>query len=139
MSFATDSTGVLQLPDEAWQIRELLARVAWFNRLRLIAAASVIWLVAVATHVLSIIDNPWPLYGLGSLIVVVDGCYLLFFARLSRLQLPSVRRHVFLQIGIDLMILTALLHLTGGITNPLVMFYMFHAFIALEWLKALGW
>jgi signal transduction histidine kinase len=37
---------------------------------------------------------------------------------------------VFVQIAIDLLILTALLHFTGGITNPLALFYLFHAFIA---------
>ena len=123
-------TGLLPLPDEARQIRDLLSQVTWFNRLRLIAAAGVIWLTALATHVLSVVIDPWPLYSLGGLIAFVDGCYMLFFDRLSRLSLQAVRRHVFLQIGIDLIILTALLHYTGGVTNPLVLFYMFHAFIA---------
>ena len=130
MSVTSDPTGVLPLPDEARQVRDLLSQVAWFNRLRLIAAAGVIWLTALATHVLSVVDNPWPLYSLGGLIAFVDGCYMLFFDRLSRLPLQAVRRHVFLQIAIDLIILTALLHYTGGVTNPLVLFYMFHAFIA---------
>ncbi|MEC7584029.1 MAG: ATP-binding protein [Planctomycetota bacterium] len=126
----SNPTGVLPLPDEARQIRDLLSQVAWFNRLRLIAAAGVIWLTALATHVLSVVADPWPLYSLGALIAFVDGCYMLFFDRLSGMSLQAVRRHVFLQIAIDLIILTALLHYTGGVTNPLVMFYMFHAFIA---------
>jgi signal transduction histidine kinase len=120
----------LPLPDEARQARDLLSQVAWFNRLRLLAAVSVVWLTALATHALGIVADPWPLYSLGALIAAVDGAYMLFFARLSRLPATAVRRHVFLQIVIDLLILTALLHYTGGITNPLVLFYLFHAFIA---------
>src|SRR5690606_29962580 len=41
-----------------------------------------------------------------------------------------LRRHVDVQIGVDLLILTALLHFSGGVTNRLVLFYIFHSFIA---------
>lgn len=117
-------------PDDARRVEDLLVQVQWFNRLRLLAAASVIWLTALATHGLDIVSNPWPLYMLGGTIALVDGCYMLYYPRLYRLPLRAVRGHVFVQIGIDLLILTALLHFTGGITNPLVLFYLFHAFIA---------
>ncbi len=119
-----------RLPDEARRTRDMLSQVAWFNRLRLLAGATVIWLTALACHGLGIVANPWPLYGLGGLILVIDGLYLLSFPRLSRASARAVQRHVDLQIGIDLLILTALLHQSGGITNPLVLFYLFHTFIA---------
>lgn len=118
------------LPDEARRTAEILSQIAWFNRLRLLAGATVVWLTALAAHGLAVVHNPWPLYGLGSLILVVDGVYLLWFPRLAGLSARRVRRHVDLQIAIDLLILTTLLHFTGGITNPLVSFYLFHAFIA---------
>jgi signal transduction histidine kinase len=127
---ASPAKPVLSLPDEARRARDLLAQIGWFNRLRLLAAAVVIWLTGMATHVLDLIEDPWPLYLLGALIAFVDGCYMLLYPRLSTMRVGSVRAHVFVQIAIDLLILTALLHHTGGITNPLVMFYMFHAFIA---------
>lgn len=120
----------LLIPDEAREHSALLSQVAWFNRLRLIVAAGVIWLCALATHALDLIADPWPLYMLGAAIVCVDGIYILRFARLSRSRLSSVRRHVYLQIAVDILILTALLHYSGGITNPLALFYLFHAFIA---------
>lgn len=120
----------LILPDEVRQTRALLAQLAWFNRLRLFAAFTVVWFTAVATHLLGVVRDPWPLYGLGCLIALVDGCYMLLFPRLARMPTRAVRGHVFVQISIDLLILTAMLHLTGGITNPLVLFYLFHAFIA---------
>ncbi len=130
MNTASPAKPVLSLPDEARRARDLLAQIGWFNRLRLLAAAVVIWLTGMATHVLDLIEDPWPLYLLGALIAFVDGCYMLLYPRLSTMRVGSVRAHVFVQIAIDLLILTALLHHTGGITNPLVMFYMFHAFIA---------
>lgn len=120
----------LRLPDEAREHGALLSQVAWFNRLRLIVAAGVIWLCALATHAFDLIEDPWPLYLLGTTIIVVDGLYIVRFARLQRSRLVAVRRHVYLQIAVDLSILTALLHYSGGITNPLALFYLFHAFIA---------
>jgi signal transduction histidine kinase len=120
----------LLIPGEAPQTRHLLSQVAWFNRLRIYAAAGVVWGTALATHVIAVVEQPWPLYSLGALIALVDGGYMLYFPTLSRLSIRHVRRHVFSQITIDLLILTTLLHFTGGVTNPLLSFYLFHAFIA---------
>ena len=120
----------LRLDSEAQEIESLLSQVAWFNRLRLVVAASVVWLTALAAHGLGIVPNPWPLYALGSAIATVDGLYIIAYRRLVRRPLAAVRRHVYLQIGIDLVLLTALLHWSGGITNPMSLFYLFHAFIA---------
>ncbi len=125
-----DDAPALLLSEESRRTRDLLAQVSWFNRLRAFAAFAVIWSTALAAHALDVVADPWPLYSLGATIALVDGCYLLFYPRLLRLPMRNVRRHVFLQITVDLVILTALLHWTGGITNPLVMFYLFHVFIA---------
>lgn len=120
----------LLVPEDAQEHVSLLAQIRWFNRLRLVVAAGVIWLCALATHAFALIDNPWPLYTLGASIACVDGMYILAYASLQHSSLASVRRHVYLQIAVDLSILTALLHYSGGITNPLSLFYLFHAFIA---------
>jgi signal transduction histidine kinase len=120
----------LPLLDEERQRRDLLTQIAWFNRLRLLVAGVVVLLTALAAHALDIVEDPGSLYALGSLIAVVDAVYMLSFARLAGRPVAALRRHVFLQIGIDLLVLTALLHQAGGITNPLVLFYLFHTFIA---------
>jgi signal transduction histidine kinase len=120
----------LPLPDDQRELAALISQIAWFNRLRLLVAASVIWLCALATHALGIVRDPWPFYASGGALLVVDGLYILGFHRLRRRPLAAVRRHVFLQIAIDLLVLTVLLHYSGGITNPLSLFYVFHAFIA---------
>lgn len=130
---ATTSPGdrtALPLPDDRLELGALLSQVAWFNRLRLLVAAAVVWLGALATHALGILAAPEPFYVLGGVLIVVDGAYLYWFRRLRRRSLGEVRRHVYLQIAVDLVILTALLHWSGGITNPLALFYLFHAFIA---------
>ncbi|MBP8301780.1 MAG: hypothetical protein KA020_15525 [Planctomycetes bacterium] len=127
---APRSEDTLPLPDEARDLDSLRSQVTWFNRLRLVVAASVVWLTALATHGLGLVTNPWPLYSMAGLILCVDGLYILLYPSLRGWPVHRVRRHVYLQIGVDLLILTALLHFTGGITNPLALFYLFHAFIA---------
>jgi signal transduction histidine kinase len=120
----------LPFPDEARELDGLLSQVSWFNRLRLLVAAGVVWLTALAAHALALVDDPLPLYLLAGAIVAVDGFYIAVFPRLQRAGIRGLRRHVYLQIAVDLLILTALLHQTGGITNPFALFYLFHAFIA---------
>ncbi len=120
----------LLAPENEQERASLLSQIRWFNKLRLIVAAGVIWLCALATHAFGLIRDPLPLYALGASIVVVDGLYIVGYRILQRSRLWAVRSHVYLQIAVDLLILTALLHFAGGVTNPLALFYLFHAFIA---------
>lgn len=109
---------------------DLLNQVAWFNRLRLAVAAGMIGLTAVGAHLLHAVVDPVPLYALAGVLLGVDLAYMGWSRTLSKVPPESVRRHVDLQIAIDLLILTAILHYSGGVTNPFVLFYLFHAFIA---------
>ncbi len=127
---ATVPAPAMVLPDEAHEVAALRSQVLWFNRLRLVVAASVVWLTALAAHGFAIIPDPWPLYVLGLVIALVDGVYIAVYRRLRQWPLARVRRHVYLQIAVDLLLLTALLHWSGGVTNPVALFYLFHAFIA---------
>lgn len=115
---------------EAREVDGLRAQVAWFNRLRLVVAAAVVWATAVAVHGLGLPAPPLPLYATAASILLADGVYLWLFPRLRAWPLQRVRRHVYLQIAVDLSLLTVLLHFTGGITNPFALCYLFHAFIA---------
>lgn len=126
---ARDATR-LPLASDGREHESLLTQVAWFNRLRWIVGTGILVLCAIAAHALSAIEDPVPLYLLGGLTLFTNYCYRSMFPRLQRSSLAVVRRHVFLQIGGDLAILTTLLHFSGGVTNPLALFYSFHAFIA---------
>lgn len=114
----------------------LLGQVQWFNRLRLVVVASIAWLAALAGHALNLVASPGPLYGLALLLLLADGCYFACSPWLARQALARIRQHVYLQIAIDLGVLTGLLHFAGGITNPLALFYLFHASLAAITLSA---
>ncbi len=104
-------------------------QITWFNRLRLFAAAGVA-LVTAGAQALGVLREATPLYVLAGVTLLVDLAYFAMFPRLRTAEARVLRRHVDLQIAIDLILLSAMLHFSGGITNPFVLFYLFHTFIA---------
>ena len=106
-----------------------LEQIAWFNRLRLFAAAGVA-MVTGGAHLLGVLADAGPLYVLAGVTLLVDLAYVARFKRLQVADARTLRGHVDLQIAIDLVLLSAMLHFSGGITNPFVLFYLFHTFIA---------
>ncbi len=109
--------------------RGLAQQIAWFNRLRFTAALAMLGLTFVAARGGLLVD-PAPLYALGAATVALDGIYVWWARGNAERSVRTLRRHVDLQIGVDLAILTALLHYSGGITNPMVLAYLFHTLIA---------
>ena len=103
---------------------ELADRIRWFIRLRWLAVAG---LVAAASLVASL-DYPVPwttLVGLAGLLGVLN----VLFVFLSRRSVPPVA-FAWWQVVVDLTILTLALHVSGGIENPFIFFYVFHVIIA---------
>ena len=106
----------------------LLAQIRWFNRMRFAAVFGMV-LAAQAAAIFDLAEDPRPLFVIASIALAVNLGYVRWFRRL-RAERASLRRHVDLQIGVDLLILTSLLHFSGGVTNPLAVSYVFHTFIA---------
>ena len=107
----------------------LLEQVAWFNRMRFVAVVSMTLLSSVGSA-LEIVEGVLPFYVLAGITLLLNLLYSWRFKQLSRMRYPAVRRHVHVQIGLDLLILTAVLHFSGGSTNPFALFFLFHTFIA---------
>jgi signal transduction histidine kinase len=113
------------------QTQELTARIAWIIRLRWVAGAGVgatIWLVP-------------PLFGISlqmipltlvTLALVVYNGLLWAVRRWVRPAGHGFGLQLFAngQITVDLLFLTALLHLAGGAENPFICYYVFHIVIA---------
>lgn len=89
---------------------------AWLVRLRWIAIAAAAGVIAVATFAMSAIPRTNAI---------------ILFACVGALALLNVWvRRVILQIAGDLVVLTALLHFSGGISNPFHVIYLFHVVLA---------
>ena len=110
---------------------ELRDRIAWLIRLRWLAAAGVAFVVWAAPRAAEVHLAQGPLYALTAALAVYN---LVLWSLARRLREMVTGRGVAwfatVQVSIDLVFLTALLHFAGGIENPFVCYYVFHIVIA---------
>lgn len=112
---------------------QLLRRANWLVKIRYFAALGVILGATIAKKVLVLDVNSSSLYWGAALLVFINLIYY-FFIRIMRRQDKSKQIrysyiHINVQIIIDDLILTFLLHYSGGIENPFIVFYIFHIVI----------
>jgi signal transduction histidine kinase len=120
-------------PVSATELRtdELRDRIAWLIRLRWLAAAGVIAVVWTAPRLVGVPLPRLPLH----LITAGLACYNALLWALDH-WVPRVTRgsalfwFANLQVSVDLVFLTALLHFSGGIENPFTCYFVFHVVIA---------
>ncbi len=103
---------------------DLRQRAHWLIQLRWLAATAVVLGTFVCVHVLHLSVREVPLYTIAALLFLYNALVL----RLLRGH--RTKSVIDLQISIDLIILTVLLHFSGGPENPLVLFFVFHVIIA---------
>jgi signal transduction histidine kinase len=114
---------------------ELIERIGWLIRLRWLA---VLGTVAALAMIWLLYPGQLPLVPLLAITAVI-GLYnaqFLFHARTLRLGhagIPRLRhatQSACIQIVLDLLALAALVHFSGGVENPMVLFFVFHTIIA---------
>ena len=119
----------MNAPDLPSLIRADLARHAWWVIcLRYICAAAVVLGTVMLTQSMGARLDGGPLYGIAGALVTVNVLYGIHLSRAARrtggVLLDAAARSLILQIGMDLFLLTLLLHFSGGVTNPLAMLYV---------------
>jgi len=116
------------------QSKSLIQRAYWLVRLRWIAIAVLCTATVFAHNVMRIALPTKNLY----VLVVILACYnfvlydlLNFFTRPGKeVADRTISRVIIFQISADLLILTTILHFSGGIENPFFFFFVFHMIIA---------
>ncbi len=120
----------MQATSEAQRLRE---GMNWIIGLRWVAT---IW-VGVGTAFagwmlrIGVLDNA--IYGLVGILAAYNLALLLIERWLIRQGEPPIRllkRLIGIQMSIDLILLTAIFHFSGGVENPFIFFYVFHVLIA---------
>jgi signal transduction histidine kinase len=136
---------------------ELAERIGWLIRLRWIAVIGVACTIEAAHRILGIPLPLGRLYAVAATLAAYNLVLTVVATRLKRAQLPEAERppgaisHAVLrllwgmqldreapeaaalaniQISIDLFLLAVLLHFSGGIENPFIIFFIFHIIIA---------
>ena len=112
----------------------LIQRVHYFIYFRWIAAIGVAALALVAGDVLRIGFPALPVYIIAVSIALYNLVFWLYGRGLTPENTPDLvakaRRFAAVQSVVDLLALTLLLHLTGGVENPLVFYFVFHITVA---------
>jgi signal transduction histidine kinase len=120
-----------QIPVET----ELIERIGWLIRLRWLAvlgtgaALALSWLLCPGALPL------WPLAGVTPAIALYNAQFALYAGTLKLSQGGTVRlrqatQFACVQIVLDLVALATLIHFSGGIENPMALFFVFHTIIA---------
>ncbi len=107
---------------------ELIERLFWFIRLRWVAAGGVlvaIWLANMG----GLIETLPPLVAI-SLVLLGLNALFYFHANSVRENPAWVATNARMQIICDLVILTLLIHFSGGAENPFLFFFVFHTILA---------
>ena len=106
----------------------------WFIRIRWAAILILFTATWVIGDVLHITIQEKPIFLLALILLCLNILHLLILKVLSSasdtIQLNHIKNSIHLQIITDLIILALLLHYSGGIENPLILFFFFHMIIA---------
>jgi len=105
-------------------------RLDWFNKLRWGAAAGVLLVVLIVGLGLKAPIEVRGLLLTGVVLLLLNTGYVLRNRRFKAVDIAIELRLVKVQMVCDLIVLTVLLNLSGGIENPLLFVYIIHVFIA---------
>ena len=112
----------------------LIKRAYWLIKLRWIATVFVGIGTFFSSNVLAITLQDSALYSIAILLALYNMTVLLLLNYLAKekrkVRSLSVETIIHIQISVDLLILTVLLHFSGGIENPLIFYFIFHMIIA---------
>ncbi|MDD5458016.1 MAG: HAMP domain-containing sensor histidine kinase [Phycisphaerae bacterium] len=112
----------------------LLKRAYWLIRLRWVAIAWVAGGTWFSFRILGIELQEYALYGIAILLTIYNTAMYLLLGRYQRglrnVPYKSIKRIISFQICADLIILTILMHFSGGVENPFVFYFIFHMIIA---------
>ena len=111
---------------------ELVSSVAWLIRLRWIAGVGVLVGTWFVQEVFQLQAATGPLYAIGAGILIYN---LLFFLVERRLTRDTARSADFTRLAtgqaiLDWLAMTLLIHYSGGVESPAILFFIFHIIIA---------
>ncbi len=108
----------------------LADQILWLISLRWIAVSVVVAGTLVGTYLFPVLVDARPLYAAATLLLACNVSYAVVARRACRSRQRNCVVLAMVQMEVDLLILTAVLHFSGGVTNPFLLFYVFHVIIA---------
>ena len=111
----------------------ILRLAYWLIRLRWFAIIGILIAYYIAKHLLHITISDLPIYSIVIFLILLNVLSFSFLKYLQKSQvrksIKNVKRVIKFQISTDLIVLTVLLHYSGGVENPFIIYYIFHMII----------
>ena len=108
---------------------ELVERINWLIRLRWIAISGLFITTYTFSSIFDVVEQVFPLYGIGMIIGLANAWFYYCTDALRSKTYMSVQRHAGVQIMSDHFFLVCLIYFAGGIENPFIVYFLFHAII----------
>ncbi len=115
----------VQIPIE----RELQERLAWFIRLRWVAAAGILLGALAGSWYVRSAELLIPVYLLSFAVLGYNFLFYRYFRRVERRNRLLGLNFIYLQIAVDWLALVCVAHFTGGIRSPVVLAFALHVVI----------
>ncbi len=109
---------------------ELIERIHWLILLRWVAISGLFFTTYVFSSIFSVVEQVIPLYTIGVIIGLTNLGFYYNTNALSLKPFASVQMHAGIQIMTDHFFLICLIYFAGGIENPFIFYFLFHAIIA---------
>lgn len=82
-----------------------------------------------ASYIFPVLVTPLPIYGCALILLLCNCLYFWTITQPNRTEQKDMMLGV-IQAEVDMVILTAVLHFSGSVTNPFFLFYIFHVILA---------
>ena len=108
----------------------LVEQVLWLIRMRWIAVGAIVAAGMAGSYVFPVLVSAVPIYICAGILLL---CNTFYFWVATKKVIDAGPKDTILgmvQAEVDLVILTAVLHFSGGVVNPFFLFYIFHTIIA---------
>jgi hypothetical protein len=106
----------------------------WFIRIRWVALIILLFSNYAVKHLFSISIQEVSIYFLALLLLLLNILHTFFLKQIIKKEstrvILGIKKEIHLQMITDLTVLTLILHYSGGIENPLILFYFLHMIIA---------
>jgi signal transduction histidine kinase len=109
---------------------DLYERLGWFVRLRWLVVVGLFATIVAARFGLGISFAVLPLFILDGVLVLCNAVYLLLWRQWRNASIGRLSRFGIVQTIVDYIILTVVLHYSGGVENPLIVTFVFQCIIA---------
>lgn len=119
-----------QVFKESLMKTELIERIYWLTHLRWIAVTGLFLITYIASSVFDVVTWVTPLYIMGVIVGLYNTWFIYYLKVLRSKTFEAVQKHAGIQIMLDLLFLTCLIYFAGGVENPFIIYFLFHAIIS---------